>query len=411
MAGNWGQKTQVAADLFGSAYLRDYAHASKIFRSNSYQNAPKFKFLFHTQFEINPEAYPNASEINFGVLVRDVKLPSFTFKTHTMNQYNRKRIVQTKINYDPITINFFDDNANTINKLWYAYYTYYYQDGTKPKVRYLHNRNTPIDELNPSVASMDSISYNERTQYKDSITGENDWGYIGETGQQSNAQGVKVPFFKNITVFGFNQHDFTALTFVNPMITAFNHDTYNYDEGGGVMKNVMTIDYETVVYNIGSIDGRSPSNIISSFGTDQTYDKKPRPISSEESNGLVLGQGGVVDAAGGSVEPLSTTYKQNPSFNSQIAYSSSKNNDLKVSLEKAYKVQYTDSQRNEPSLRNAIWDIPAPSATPGPVGLAGFPTVAGITAPTSLSAERPAGAQVTGAKNSAIARIEIPPTT
>ena len=37
-----------AGELFGGAYLRDYTHASKIFRTNGYQNTPKYKYLFHT---------------------------------------------------------------------------------------------------------------------------------------------------------------------------------------------------------------------------------------------------------------------------------------------------------------------------------------------------------------------------
>jgi hypothetical protein len=55
-----------------------------------------------------------------------------------MNQYNRKRIVQTKIKYDPIDISFHDDNGSgvgtanlggTVRALWKAYYNYYYFDG------------------------------------------------------------------------------------------------------------------------------------------------------------------------------------------------------------------------------------------------------------------------------------------
>ena len=85
----------VAGDLFGNAILRDYTHASKTFRTNSYQNAPKLKFLFHTYFSINPAGYP--TNANFGLLVKEIKLPQFSFNNQIMNQYNRKRLVQTKI--------------------------------------------------------------------------------------------------------------------------------------------------------------------------------------------------------------------------------------------------------------------------------------------------------------------------
>ena len=59
--GNFGQSflRDVAAGFFGNDTLRDYTHASKTFRTNSYQNTPKLKFLFHTYFETNTQAFPN----------------------------------------------------------------------------------------------------------------------------------------------------------------------------------------------------------------------------------------------------------------------------------------------------------------------------------------------------------------
>ena len=127
-----------AGAFFGSDYLRDYTHASKTFRTNSYQNAPKFKFLFHVYFEIDRDAFAGFNggragtnvnfDTNFGILVKDVRLPSYNMNTVQLNQYNRKRIVQTKIKYDPVDITFHDDNGDTVNGLWEAYYTYYYND-------------------------------------------------------------------------------------------------------------------------------------------------------------------------------------------------------------------------------------------------------------------------------------------
>ena len=88
----------IAGGFFGNDYLRDFTHAAKTFRSANYQNAPKFKFLFHVYFDINQDAFASTSSAvnNFGILVKSVKLPTYSFSTHEMNQYNRKRIVQTK---------------------------------------------------------------------------------------------------------------------------------------------------------------------------------------------------------------------------------------------------------------------------------------------------------------------------
>jgi hypothetical protein len=303
--------TDVAGGFFGNDYLRDYTHASKTFRPNAYQYAPKFKFLFHVYFEINQSAYavglPQGA--NFGLAVKSVKLPSYTFDTHTMNQYNRKRIVQTKIKYDPIDINFHDDNGNLIRNMWYNYYTYYYKDASIP-VASVSGRQAQ-QTGNGSTNSPNNTNYNARNIYSQSITGNTNWGYVGETPDSpaSNTQAAtgqtKIPFFKNVTIFGFNQHNYVAYTLINPIINRFAHDTYDYSQGNGTMTNTMTLDYETVKYFQGAIDGTKPSDIVAGFGLNSNYDRVPSPITRPGSQSSILGQGGLIDGVGGVISDLS----------------------------------------------------------------------------------------------------------
>lgn len=266
-----------------SEYLRDYTNASKIFRTDVYKHAPKLKFLFHTYFDINPEAYDQGLQTgrNFGLVVRDVKLPAYSFATSVYNQYNRKRIIQTKIKYEEVNITFHDDNSNMITKMWEAYYLYYYKDGSKPQVVF---GGAPGGAPNTKLAGGGVVTassladYNLRNPYVDSITGNTDWGYVGETNKPTSTGSIKVPFFKNITIFGFSPgNNFTAYTLINPIITSFSHDTYNYDEGNGTMKNTMRLDYETVVYNYGNMGSQSPSDIVKGFGLAESYDVRPSP--------------------------------------------------------------------------------------------------------------------------------------
>jgi hypothetical protein len=298
----WGQELQ-RSRAFGSTILRDFTHASKIFRPAGYALAPKFKFLFHTFFDINPAVYDRniGSGDNFGVLVKSIKLPSFNIKTHDLNQYNRKRIVQTKINYDPINITFHDDSLNVVTKMWDAYYSYYYKDSTNLRVF----KGATGAEIVPSQpgAGAANQNYNVRNIYDASLTGNNNWGYIGESFADSSQQ-VKQPFFRNITVFGFNTHNFTAYTLINPMITKFDHDTYAYAEAAGTMELKMDIAYETVVYNEGGMDGRTPDNIVQGFGLDAFYDRRLSPITPKENNGQVSGPSGYKDARGGFIKSL-----------------------------------------------------------------------------------------------------------
>lgn len=357
--------TDAAGTFFGSDFLRDYTHASKTFRTNAYQYSPKFKFLFHVYFEINPEAYSQnvSTGANFGLAVKTVKLPGFSFTTQDMNQYNRKRIVQTKIKYDPVNITFHDDNGNMIRNLWKAYYNYNYSDGTKPKVVFAGARGGGGNQAGTLA------TYNERTTYTPSITGNDDWGYIGET---PNASGHKIPFFKNITVFGFSRHNFVAYTLINPIINKFDHDTYNYSENGGIMEMQMNLDYETVVYNEGAIDGRSPSNIVTGFGLDANYDRTVSPIARPGANGTILGQGGLVDGVGGTIEDLANGNILGAIQNAGTTYNTFKNASIKNLVKSEVVAGITNAVQQTPN-RNINVVTPIFGASPTTLGTAGAP--------------------------------------
>lgn len=398
-----------AGAFFGSDYLRDYTHASKTFRTNSYQYAPKLKFSFHTYFDINPEAFEFDQNLstgqNFGLLVQEVQLPSYRFDVKEYNQYNRKRLVQTKIHYEPVKVTFFDDNSNLINKLWAGYYTYYYKDGANPQVVFAGSRGgqasqdlsiPPAPNTSRGLAGAGGgiganptlIQYNNRNLYDPSITGNTDWGYIGETSKPSGPDPKKVPFFKNITIFGFNQKNFIAYTLINPIISSFNHDSYNYEEGNGVMKNTMTIDYETVVYNEGAIDGKEPGNIVTGFGDQATYDRKESPIAKPGSNATILGQGGLKDAAGGFINDLSggtvgSTIRAIQTAGT--AYNTFKNVNLKSLLKAEATTMLRNSLQSQPNQsRNLQFEFTSPAATPGSAGSAGSPPIGARTSPEQL---------------------------
>lgn len=374
--GNWGEQLQNAAGaFFGSDYLRDYRHASKIFRSDSYANAPKFKYLFHTYFNINTDAYPEAPQQNVGILVKDIKLPSYTFDIAIKNQYNRKRIVQTKIKYDPVLISFHDDNMNTINKMWYAYYTYYYKDSAKPNLKFAGNRGSGRQQDGVSNSTqMTMAEYNERDIYSDDLGTSLDWGYVGESLGADPSK--KIPFFQNITVFGFNQHRFTAYTFVNPILTNFSHDTYSYAEGGGIMQNTMTIDYETVIYDEGSLVGENPGDIVTGFGDPANYDLTDSPINKPGARNAILGKGGLIDAGESFVESFKSGDILGAIKTAGTAYNTFKNKDLKATLKEELKVDLVNVVRDSTvAIRNINFNTPSKGQTPSNVATANSKTV------------------------------------
>lgn len=390
------------AGLTSGVILRDYTHAAKTFRTNAYENAPKLKFLFHTYFDMNVTV---GNQTNLGLLVKEVKLPNYTFNTTQLNQYNRKRIVQTKIKYDPIEIVFHDDNGNLSTKIWEAYYQYYYNDSNLIG-------NVVGGPGQPTQVGANTTDYNSRNIYNENLANDLNWGFLGG-GAAGTA--TKVPFFKNITVFGFNQHNFTAYTLINPIITSFQHDTYNYSEGGGTMSNRMTIDYETVVYTYGNMDGRTPGNVVKGFGDPSHYDTNPSPIAGQ-GRGTVLGQGGLVDAAGGAIQSLKNGNIVGAVANAMSAYGSlnqvtSPNNNVDIGNE-VLNGLLRATLGNTPTLRNAQWNVPIAQSSPGPAGLAGALTVAAaVVLPAITNQGSQTGSNGTQYANTTPAGSALPPNT
>ena len=296
--------------FFGSDALKTYSHASKTFLTNGYELAPRSKFLFHVYFTINTQqvpalknAFPSSDVAQVGLMVKTVQLPSYELKVETLNQYNRKRLAQTNLDYNPVQIEFHDDGGDLVRNMWYNYFKYYYKD---PSQKYDN-----VTSTNGSMAAMMQspvgFSYNNRDIYDNQRT-VNDWGYIGE----AYADGVpgagpttsKPPFFRDIRIYGLNQRKFAEYILINPLITNWTHDTYDYSAGNGVMNNRMTIRYETVKYYTGAVGGVRPDTNVVGFADPAYYDTVPSALARPGATQTVLGQGGLLDAGIGIVQDL-----------------------------------------------------------------------------------------------------------
>ena len=111
--------------------MRDFRHATRLYLDNVYALAPKTSWIYYVVFSIEPSAITESQwknqrrDYEAGMLVKSCDLPKFQIQTETLNQYNRKTNIYTKINYDPITITLHDDNNGITNSLWALYYGYY----------------------------------------------------------------------------------------------------------------------------------------------------------------------------------------------------------------------------------------------------------------------------------------------
>jgi hypothetical protein len=138
------------------------------------------------------------------------------------------------------------------------------------------------------------------------------------------------------------------------------------------MEMQMNLDYETVVYNEGKIDGRAPSNIVAGFGLDANYDRTVSPIARPGANGTILGQGGLVDGAGGAIEDLSNGNILGAIQKAGTTYNTFKNVPLKNLVKSEVVAGITNAVQQTPN-RNINAITPTYGSTGTNLGTAGTP--------------------------------------
>ena len=299
-------------NLQESTELRDYTHSAKTFGTGgggpipgsqgggANTLVPRNKFLFHVYFNLNTNIPAVANLTSggkigqIGLMVKTAQLPSYQIDVATMNQYNRKRLVQTKINYNPAQIVFNDDNSDLIRTMWYQYYQYYYSDPTY-KYGNTPNQNGILGQLQiPDV--MGGASYTANDIYSPSRSIQH-WGLSGQGYNNPSLQSLATslltgpasgqePFFRDITIYGLSQKSYAQYTMINPLITDWQHDTYDYSQGNGIVTHTMSIKYENVKYYSGDIGGLHPSEPVTTFSDHSYYDVRTSPIAKPGSTGI-----------------------------------------------------------------------------------------------------------------------------
>ena len=87
---------------------------------------PRFKFNFLLQIQLQDQP---SGMIDFE-RVRSVTLPDISFDTKIMNQYNIKRVVQSKMNYGTCTVVFYDTyDSDFLQKIVLPYTRNHYNNG------------------------------------------------------------------------------------------------------------------------------------------------------------------------------------------------------------------------------------------------------------------------------------------
>lgn len=274
----------------GFLYEKDPRHATFNYSQDArslYRNQPRVPFEFYIDIKLNnvgtavpfiKDFFNNPTWTQVQPLVKTIDMPSFKIETTPLNQYNRKRISQTKLTFDPIKVVFHDVADGKTLKFWEMYYRYYFLDGYEPgkngpKLNQQNNKPYTLEtflknitpKLNPSIASLPS---SVKSLFQTRTPKSNDLP-ISTNGDKRAIQNIVSDTFDNHN-FGFNLLQvenvrnliqsidiyqvhggrFNKVTLINPRISAFNHDTLSYAAGDKTLELTFTFEYEYAYYTI-----------------------------------------------------------------------------------------------------------------------------------------------------------------
>jgi len=274
----------------GFFYERNSRHATYNFNQEAqalYRNQPRFPFEYYINIKLNRIAnagayiaqyFNNPSWDQIAPLVKTVEMPSFKIETTPLNQYNRKRLSQTKIAYEPVKVVFHDVADGKTLKFWEMYYRYYFGDGTEPgknKAKNDQQKNGTITTesflknitpaFNPNIlglpASIKNLFQSNLPTGANSPVNNN--GNKSQTDSivadtlNSHIFGYNLPTVENvrnliqeIDIYQVHAGRFNQVTLVNPRIAAFTHDVLSYAESGKTLELTFTFEYEYAYYTI-----------------------------------------------------------------------------------------------------------------------------------------------------------------
>jgi len=347
--------------------VKDYKHASRLFVDNNYARSPKYDWLYHVFFDVDSRiSNLNAADITeAGMLVKSVNLPNYTVDVKVQNNYNKKELIQTKLNYGEIAVTFHDDQSEVVRNLWYDYYTHYYRDN---------------DGGYSDTSGHISPNYHVNNKYQAQKGDFYDkFGYSPGPGKK-DAIPVMPPelsrYFTAIRVYSLHQKRFSEYTLINPVITNFTHGTHNASSNG-VLEHSMTISFTTVLYAGGNVSTAT----VAGFA-DLHYDKSPSPLTpAGGGTNSILGPGGILSAVDSIVGEASGANFGSAAFTAFRAFQKNKNVDLR-GLGKGELIQITKDvlRRNEDPRNNFFIPTTGVLANSGLFGTAASATQsAGIT--------------------------------
>ena len=185
--------------------------ASDVYGVNTNSNAvqplfPRTKFQFMCIWEVSSRGGSPSVQSYPMTRIESVTMPGHSSRVSAQNQYNKKRLIQTGIDYTPVTMRVYDDRDAQVERFLKNASAYYYA----------------------------GLMQNNSRKFSDDIVGDNFSGTSGTSGTGFVLREERY-YFKSLKILRLNStSDTNCIILRNPVISNIDGDTLNYSDSGPV---------------------------------------------------------------------------------------------------------------------------------------------------------------------------------
>lgn len=224
------------------AFYKDFKNAERFKPANT---PVRQKFNGYVNFNFNPNVKVDfLNDVDFqnrlSSMVKTSTIPSAEFAVDTKNQYNRKRLTVSAVDYKPVSISVYD----TVDSLWVIMLMRMYS--------HLFTNPTNLYDVettdNTTTSTKKNIKYDVVPEAVPSGDGEGTSGSFNRP-FDSNSSGLNLQpgnernFITSIDIVQYHGQKVIKYTLFNPMITSFEIDGLDYSDSGANMIN-LNVMYE-----------------------------------------------------------------------------------------------------------------------------------------------------------------------
>lgn len=232
-------------DIFGlgasnDIFTRDFKNAYH-FRPDVNPVRQKFQgyvnFIFNRESLVFNSLYgPNGSKelrTTLSTLVRTADLPAVSFRTDVKNAFNRKKIVNTGVDYAPVGMTVYDTVGNEWLTTLMKYFSYHYMDPRNRSGTGSTAREIASGPNDSRVGGAENVG-------ADTFMAQDTWN-SNKAGYNPN---VTANFFERIDYVLYHANRGVQYSIINPVLTKFQPGSIDYTDSG-FMDFQMEFEYES----------------------------------------------------------------------------------------------------------------------------------------------------------------------